>query len=592
MPFDAPAAALAAKEVNSRLPVKVDRIYQLFPDEFLFSCFGKGESMKLLFSLNPQYLCFHLDDRFQENLGNPTAFGLLLRKHFNGAKLTVCKVIPFERIIKLDFETYDQQSHKLSRKILWLELTGKTANLIITDENGVIIDSWRKTSSSKPDQREIEAGLKYELPPTNGRWQPVTISRSQFKALISQVPDPTPLEKFFLKHWYGLSGLAINECSRRAGLEPLRSCAVLSDEAIDQLYNSFTDWAGVLENEIFTPTCLYDPEGFPVDFAAFPIRFPPEKTIAKTVSNFNEAVADVLDRRNQAHRFQEAQRSLLRKIQVHLEKNRTKMAKQQVEAREAEEGDHYRIAGELLTTYGYQISKGCIEAKLVNHYDPEGKIMVIPLNPARTAQENAQVYFKKYQKAKKGQLAIARQIKKTGEAVEYLESLETLVQNSATFTDLRLVLEEWEGEEKAGSPVKNPSKKSLKKAPPAEPRLFQTPAGHQILVGRNNLQNDRLTFKIADPGDLWFHTQKIPGSHVILKPQSGIPVDDQSLNYACQLAVYFSKAKESTKVPVDYTPRKNVKKPPGSKPGFVIYDFFKTAIITPDLQLLKELGVL
>jgi predicted ribosome quality control (RQC) complex YloA/Tae2 family protein len=187
--------------------------------------------------------------------------------------------------------------------------------------------------------------------------------------------------------------------------------------------------------------------------------------------------------------------------------------------------------------------------------------------------------------------ALAEQMTKTKETLDYLESLETMASNAFNEVDLHLVQEELEQSESNKKAKMKPVKKYAKKEKPIEPRQFKTPAGHTILVGRNNIQNDRLTFKIADPTDWWFHTQKIPGSHVILRPKPGIPVDDESLNYACQLAAYFSKAKNSTKIPVDYAQRKYVKKPPAAKPGFVIYDFFKTAIITPDVNLLESIGV-
>lgn len=594
MPLDAPVLACIAGEIHKLLPVKIDKIHQPYGDEFLFSCFGMGESFKLLISLNSQHGRCHIFTGSRENPVHPSAFCMLLRKHFGGSKLVAAAAVPFERMLKLTFEVYDPFKG-LSQKLIYLELTGKSANLIIATEQGQIIDAWRKSDPKKPGDREVAAGVPYELPPTGGRWRPVTITAAAFGALIAQLPAEVTIEKFLLKHWYGLSGLAIGQIAAAAALEAGNVCSALNEAQQTALYAAFESWARRVAAAEFTPTVLYDAQGHPVDCSALAVPAPPAGCTARPAADLNQAVAAIFNRRHELARFHEARQNLLRKVGHQLDKARTKLAKQQAEAAQAEQGDLYRVSGELLTSYGYQVPKGGSEVRLANYYDPDGAELTIALNPALSAQENAQSYFKKYQKAKKGQQAIALQIAKTREAIDYLESIESLIGSAQSLADLKLVQEELEQAE--GRPVhaktlaREKARKAMRKEAPAEPRQYRTPAGHTILVGRNNLQNDRLTFKVADPGDWWFHTQKIPGSHVILRPQPGIAVDDATLNFACQLAAYFSKAQNSTKVPVDYTQRKNVKKPPGSKPGYVIYDFFKTAIITPDPALLAQVGV-
>jgi predicted ribosome quality control (RQC) complex YloA/Tae2 family protein len=594
MPLDAPVLACIAGEIHKLLPVKIDKIHQPYSDEFLFSCFGMGASFKLLISLNSQHGRCHIFDGTRENPVNPSAFCMLLRKHFGGSKLVAVEGVPFERMLKLVFEVYDPLSG-LSKKQILLELTGKSANLVIANEQGLIIDAWRKPEPKHPGDREIAAGLPYELPPTGGRWQPVTLAADAFAALLGQLPPGVTIEKFLLKHWYGLSNLSIRQIAAAAALEADTVCQELTAEQRTALYGAFAAWARRVAAAEFTPTALYDAQGHAVDCSALAVPNPPAGLSAGAVANLNEAVAAIFNHRHELARFHEAKQNLAKKIGHQLDKTRAKLTKQQDEAARAERGDEYRICGELLTTYSYQVPKGGSEARLVNYYDPDGAELAIVLNPALTAQENAQSYFKKYQKAKKGQQAIALQIARTQEAIDYLESIESLITSAQSLADLKLVQEEIELAD--GRPAKpkalarEKAKKAMRREAPAEPRQYRTPSGHTILVGRNNLQNDKLTFKVADPTDWWFHTQKIPGSHVILRPQPGVAVDDETLNYACQLAAYFSKAQNSTKVPVDYTQRKNVKKPPGSKPGYVIYDYFKTAIITPDPQLLAEVGV-
>lgn len=592
MPIDAPVIGCLSQELRRYLPVKIDKIWQPYPDEFIFSCFGSGASFKLLLSVHPQFGRFHLFSGARENPINPSPFCMLLRKHLGGAKLITVDAVPFERVARFSFETYEP-IEGLSKKRIYLELIGRNANLILTAENDRIIDSWRRVSPIKPGDRELLSDSRYLLPPSAGRWQPVSIGAEQFSALLDQVPADVSLEKFLWKHWNGLSALAISEITAAAGFSPQTTRAQLSPDGITALYDAFVSWATPLGAGIYEPTCLY-PEGSdePIDCAAFGVHYPPKGTIARAVPNLLEPVAVIGNSRHENHRFLENRAHLNHLVNLQLEKAGLKLEKQQAEAAAADKGDELRIAGELLITSAHQISKGTTEVCLTNYYDPAGGTLTIALNPALTAAENAQVYFKKYQKAKKGQLAIAEQLVKTQAVIEYLESLATLIQNAANLSDLELIREELDQSlSESRHRPRGKAKPVSKKTQSAEPRRFTTPDGHMIWVGRNNLQNDRLTFKMAAPGDLWFHTQKIPGSHVILKLNPGTPLNDAALNSACQLAVYFSKARNSVKVPVDYTQRKHVKKPPGSKPGFVIYDDFKTAIITPDPAILSRLGI-
>ena len=593
MPLDAPVIACLAMEINRLLPVKIDKIHQPYPDEFLFSCYGGGDSFKILMSLNAQFGRFHLCTSPKNNPLTPSPFCMLLRKHFGGAKLIRVEAVPFERIARFTFEGYDPYSG-LSQKTILLELTGKSANLIVVNEADEIIDCWHRQNPVKPGERDLSNGQPYQLPSTRGRWAPDKVDYAKFAALITSVPADVTVEKFLAGQFYGLSGIAIREIILAAGLSPDTACSGLDTSQATRLFDTFSGWAANLAAGNFEPTGIYDAQDNLMDFTAFRITVPPENTYIRPLSSLNQTVAGQVETHHETLRFNEARQGLIRKIRNQLDKNLKKAVKQEEEARQADRGDELRICGELLTIYGSQIAKGSKEAALVNHYDPEGRKIVIKLDPALTPQENAQLYFKKYQKAKKGQSAIAEQLRKTRETIEYLESLETMAANALVPADLELIKEELE-------PARNTNPKNSRsgakggakndKETGAKPRQFFSPAGHQILVGRNNLQNDRLTFKIAAPGDLWFHTQKIPGSHVIIKALPGVEIDDETLNYACQIAVYFSKGRKSTKIPVDYTQRKNVKKPPAAKPGFVIYDSFKTAIITPDQELLSRLGL-
>jgi predicted ribosome quality control (RQC) complex YloA/Tae2 family protein len=588
MPIDAPVLAGLVRELSRLLPVKIEKIFQPYPEEILLNGFGSGVSCKILISLHSQYGRIALFGGSRENPAQSPAFCMLLRKHFGGAKLMEITAIPFERICRLTFEVYDPYQG-LGKKRIWLELTGKSSNLIITTDADLIIDVWRKTGVTQTAVRELAAGVKYELPGTGGRWQPVSLPWDRFQNLISNIPPDVPLEKFLLKHWYGLSPLTVRQIAGTAEIEPTVLCGDISEIVLQKIYRSFSDWSQAVSDQRFEPSRLCDPDGKTIDCSAFIIHFPPAGYTVQKVTSLNETVSEIMEGSSERQRFEMIKNNLLHVVKNRTAKAQTKLGKQQAEADVAEQGDSYRIMGELLTTYGSRIKKGDTEVTLMNHYDPSNAEMPIPLNPALGPQENAQSYFKKYQKAKKGRQAIALQLNRTQETIDYLESVDTLIENARNLADLSLIQAELENEERTKAPGNRYGK--AKKEPVAEPRRFLTPEGDLIFVGRNNLQNDRLTFKMAGPNDLWFHSQKIPGSHVILKLKPGNSMTDKALNYACQLAAYFSKARQSTKIPVDYTPRKNVNKPAGSKPGFVIYHYFKSAIITPDPELLAKLGV-
>lgn len=586
MPIDAPVVQCLVHEIQQLLPVKIARIYQTAHDEFRFSCYGGGDEFALLFSLNPQYSRFHSVPDSRENTPNVSSFCLLLRKYFSGSRLIALEAIPFERIIKFTFETFDPIVG-LGQKVIWLELTGRSANLIVCEPNNTIIDCLKRKPASKPGERDLNVDSVYELPATKSRWQPVTLTAAEFLTLFAEIPNEVILNDFFTKQWLGLSAPAIETICRNAGIAPTASRGELNDDQISVLYDSFNNWSEQLKKTDFAPYGIYKSEVLQ-DFVAFKPNLQRADCTFKPLENLNEAVAASLGINSQINRFREVSEGLAHRIKNNYDKNRRKLDKQIQEAKQAEKSEIHRITGELLNTYGYQVQKGMTSIALPNHYDVDGSDLQISLNPALSAHENAAVYYKKYQKAKKGQESIAVQIKKTEEMIDYWDSLATMVNTAATLEDLELIREELDVDSTRHK--KATVNKSQKKVPESKPRQFTTPDGHTILVGRNNIQNDRLTFKIAAPTDWWFHTQKIPGSHVIVRLEPGTVIDDETIFYACQLAVFYSKTRKGTKVPVDYTQRKYVKKPQNASPGFVIYDNFRTGITTPDETVLNKLG--
>lgn len=578
MPFDSFFIRAFSAELEEKLRNgRIERIYHPQKDRIIFE--GRhpypGIDFYLLFSIHPQFARVQLSDKPKDNPKQPSAFCMLLRKHLSGARILSIEPTPWERIITITLEVYASESGLAKRKLI-LEILGRQSNLILADESGIIIDALKRVYG----ERQIIPGETYQTPPSPTPWNP-QISEAQLQTLIDRSSSDIPLYKFLYTQLLGVSPFIGREIAVRAGYATDIAIGALDSSSGAKLVEAAQEILKEL-NEA-KPCVLLNPTGEVKDFSAFPPRH--IDWAIQGMPSLNDALSASIHCWDNASQTMATQNRLQRVVGDKIAKTVAKLNKQKEELAAAEDADQFRLYGELLNFYRKDVVKGQFEISVINYYDPDGPCIRIALRPDLSPNENIQAFYKKYQKAKKGKESIAKQIQSTQEDLAYFEGLFATLGDPLSLTELHEIEEELET-----SGLIRRSKSEKKSTTPSSPHRFMSSEGIPIDVGRNNQQNDRLTFKIASPRDTWLHTQGIPGSHVLIR-DDGQGFNEKTLLEAVHLAAWYSKARNSSKIPVDYTQRRHVRKPPGAHPGFVLYDHVKTVIITPDSEILKKLGV-
>lgn len=588
MPFDAMAVSALKDELQRALVNgRVEKIYQPQKDLLIFSVYHPFPRRELLFliSTHPRYTRCHILTEKPDNPPQPPAFCMLLRKYLQGGRILLVDQPPWERLLTLRIENFDPERGLIAFSLIF-EAMGRFSNLILLDDQDVIIDALKRFPEPAKGAREIFPGRRYETPPVPTRFHPGNLTLTDLQIMIDRSPAGRPLQRILTEELLGLSTPLSLEIMHRAGVGRGETAGGIKPETVESLYGEVKSFQDRIAGARFSAYIYLDESGEPVDFFPYLPRHL-ERERLKETSGISRAIELTVNRRQleaDANRRQEWLKKAVREAKKKLLR---KKEKQLAELKNTEDADLYRLYGELLTANQYRIPKGLDRIELSNYYDPEGKSVTISLDPSLTANENAQNYFKKFSKAKKGKSRITEQLNKTEEALEYLDTVESFLQDGLAPAELREVEEEMQ---EAGLIKKTKKARPGSSSTVSRPKSYRSTTGREILVGRNNKQNDLLTMKLAGPRDLWFHTQKIPGSHVVVRSQ-GRPVDEITLLEAANLAVHFSKARNSTKVPVDYTEKRYVRKPPGATPGFVLYDNFQTIIIDPDPKVLERLEV-
>ncbi|HHW13236.1 MAG TPA: fibronectin-binding domain-containing protein [Firmicutes bacterium] len=589
MPFDAFSIAHLTKELNEHLRNgRIDKIYQ--PDKEtviieVFHPFPRRE-LQLLISAHPQFYRAHLVTEKPENPLRPPAFCMLLRKYLQGGRIIRLEQPTWERIIRLQIEVYDPEAG-LTTFSLVFEAMGPNSNLILVNGEGIIVDALRRLAETTQREREILPGKPYLPPATPGRYHPANLTRAEWERIFQFSSGEQAIGTVLAKEIFGLSRPLLEETMQRAGVTTTMAVAEATTDLLRRLYDEVIAWHRRIAKE---PVCfLYlDPSGSPLDFFPYqPLHLPAERL--EPIADVNSAIVATLHRRNQEAVYQQKRAELKSIIKKAFQKAAKKRARQQAELTSAADAETYRLYGELIAAHLHEIKRGQTELVAPNYYHPQAAEVTIPLDPVLSPVANSQLYYKKYNKAKKGLEKIRAQLERTEVELEYYASLESALENSLSFADLLEI--EAEMTEAGLLKAKNQPKQQTNTPVKNRPSLFRAADGWEILVGRNNKQNDQLTMKTAAPHDLWLHTQKIPGSHVIIRTQ-GKPVPPDVLLAAANLAVYYSKARGSSKVPVDYTERRHLRKPTGAPPGFVVYNRYQTLIIEPDPEILARLGAI
>ena len=573
MPLDALCLTAVAGELRrSLLGGKIDKIYQPAREELLLCIRGRGENVRLLLSANPGHPRAHLTTRNRENPDTPPMFCMLLRKHLLGGRILELKQPPMERLLDFRLETIDELGDRVERRLV-LEALGRNSNLILLDGEGRIIDCLRRVDGDMSRQRQVLPGLFYRLPPAPDKLDPMALDGEGLRRALDN-PTGREADKLLLDTFNGLSPLIARELAFRAGGdgEPLA-------RELEKLLDA-------VRREDFAPYLLVR-EGKGTDVTFLPILQYGPQTESRRQESFSQLLDGFYEEREQMERVRQRGQDLVKSVTSARDRTARKLANQEKELEATETRERQRELGDLLTSNLHAMQKGMSTFRAVDYYDPEGKQTDIPLDPLLTPQQNAAKYYRAYNKAKTARQMLALHMEKGRRELEYLNSVLENISLAEGERDLQEIRQELA---ETGY-LRRPGKaKDRGRKVSGKPMEFRSSAGLRISVGKNNSQNDRLTTKQAYKSDLWLHTQKIHGSHVILWLEGG-GADARSLTEAAQLAAYFSQARDGKKVPVDYTPVKYVKKPAGARPGMVVYSTYQTAVVDPDPELAKRLRV-
>ena len=577
MPLDAFCLRAVTRELSETITgARIDKVQQPARDQVVLQLRG---GMKLLLHAEGTQPRIHLTYLQRENPQQPPMFCMLLRKHLQGGRIAAVTQPGLERVVRLDVEIINEFGQECQRSLV-LECMGRHANLILLDESEHIIDCLRRVDFEMSQQRQVLPGLCYHLPPEQVKQDPLSCDRTMLAQLLRQAPADKPLDAWLLDTFFGFSPLIARELVYRISGSTDTPAGMLTLEREEALLTLIEQ---VISNP-GQPTLLLR-EGKAADFSYMPIRQYGEGVTLEEAESFSLLLDRFYESRERQQRMQQRGQDLLKTTRNAVERITRKLLLQEKEYAATQDREQLRIKGELITANFYRMEKGQRLLKTENYYDENCAQIEIALDPLLTPQQNAAKYFKQYSKAKTAEKYLTEQMEKARQERDWLESVLQELRQAETeqdFLDIRHELQQ-AGYLKAGK-----EKKQLKRS--AGPREFRSSAGLRILVGRNNEQNDRLTLKDADKRDIWFHTQKIHGSHVILCTEGQEP-DKQSMTEAAMLAAYYSQGRESTQVAVDYTPVKVVKKPAGARPGMVIYNTYQTAYVTPTEELVKQLAV-
>ena len=569
---------------NTIIGGRVDKIYQPEKDEIIIQIRNKGNTYKLLLTANASSPRLNFTTIQKENPINAPLFCMVLRKHLSSGKIVGITQPNFERIVNIQVESINELGD-YSIKTLVFEIMGKHSNIILIDDKNNILESIKHISFDKSSVREVLPGRTYTLPPSQDKKSPLDTNFEEFYNIIKNC-IPTKTQQIIYKSYNGISPILASEICNNGNIDPSKNTEELSDNEIKSLYNSFNNIVMLNNQENFKPQIIYNENETVLDFTVFDFNIF-NHLDKKYFSSISELLEFFYKSKDLTYRLNQKSQDLKRLISQNIERCAKKKEIQQKTLKDIENRETLKLYGELITANIYAIKKGMTKVILNNFYSENFEEIEIRLDPNLTPAENAQKYFKKYNKEKRTFIALQDQIKQNDEELLYLESVLSSVNACTDEYDIKEIRTELaeQGFLKRQKNNKNNKQKNNKKAKPLH---YISTDGFHIYVGKNNTQNDELTLRFAKPLDMWFHTKDIAGSHVIVVSE-GKEIPNSTLNEAANLAAYYSKASNSSLVPVDYTPKKFVKKPNGAKPGMVIYETNKTAYITPNEKLIENL---
>lgn len=577
MAFDGITIANIVHELNETiLDGRINKIAQPEADELLLTIKMPRGQKRLYLSASASLPLIYLTGTNKPSPMTAPNFCMLLRKHINNGRITKIYQPKLERIICFEIEHLDELGD-LCKKLLIVEIMGKHSNIIFCNEEKMIIDSIKHVSSQMSSVREVLPGREYFIPDTMRKLDPLTVTEEQFLSALHE--KPMHLSQALYTTFTGVSPVVAEEICFLSGIASEITPTDLSGDIMYHLFHQFSLYFEAVKNGEFTPAIYYNgPE--PKDFSSLPLSH----FHLYEKKNFN-SVSELLEtyyaEKNNLTRIRQKSVDLRRVVQTALERNRKKYDLQFKQLRDTENREKYKVYGELLHTYGYNLEEGAKKLEALNYYTNE--MVTIPLDPQKNAMENAKKYFDKYNKQKRTFEALSELIQETKDEITYLESVSNALDIALSEDDLIQIKEELT---QAGFIRRKYTKKKEKIT--SKPFHYISSDGYHMYVGKNNLQNEELTFHFAVGNDWWFHAKGVPGSHVIVKT-NGEELPDRTFEEAGRLAAYYSKNRGAEKVEIDYVEKKHVKKPNGSKPGFVVYYTNYSLMIDSDIRGLEQI---
>lgn len=575
MAFDGVTIANIIKEMNDTLlGCRIYKIAQPESDELILTIKGSCGQKRLFISADASLPLIYLTETNKPSPMTAPGFCMLLRKHLQNGRIVSITQPGLERIIHIDIEHLDEMGD-LCRKRLIIEIMGKHSNIIFCNENDMIIDSIKHVSGLVSSVREVLPGKPYFVAQTQDKLNPLEADWESWQAKI--MTKPTAVFKAIYGGYTGISPILAQEICYRANLDGELSTAAFSESDSKKLFDTFLEFMTAIKTGNFTPNIVYTGKK-PVEFAAFPLtmytgsndQMVPYTSMSRLLENYYAE-------KNTLTRIRQKSSDLRRIVQTLLERNIKKYDLQLKQMEDTNKRDTYRIYGELLNTYGYGVTPGSKSIEALNYYTNE--MITIPLDPDLTPSENAKKYFEKYNKLKRTHEALDHLTKQVKEEIDHLETISAALDIALLEEDLVQIKQEL-----SESGYINKRSSSKKEKVTSKPFHYISSDGFHMYVGKNNYQNDELTFKFATGNDWWFHAKNTPGSHVIVKCDGAETLPDRTFEEAGRLAAYYSKGRSQDKVEIDYIQKKHVKKPSGAKPGFVVYYTNYSLMIDSDIS--------
>lgn len=576
MAFDGITVAALTKELKETIcDGRIAKIAQPESDELLLTIKTKEGQRRLSISASASLPLIYLTNDNKPSPMTAPNFCMLLRKHIGNGRIVDVSQPGLERIIRLRIEHLDELGD-LRQKTLVIEIMGKHSNIIFCDEKDQIIDSIKHVPAQMSSVREVLPGRPYFIPDTMEKQDPLTAADEDFSRALRG--KPMRISKAVYTSFTGISPVVAEEICYLAGIDSQMTASDLTDDMLTHLYRQFQYYMEDVRNGAFTPVIYFD-GNTPKEFSALPLTHF-QNLEKKEYGSISEVLSTYYATRNTLVRIRQKSADLRHIVQTALERNRKKYELQSRQLKNTENRDLYKVYGELINAYGYQLPEGSKELTALNYYT--GEEITIPLDPVKTPQENAQKYFARYNKQKRTYEALTELISETGDEIRYLESVESALDIALYEEDLTQIKEELS---QAGYIRRRQQKKKAKIL--SRPLHYVSSDGYHMYVGKNNLQNEELTFHFASGNDWWFHAKGVPGSHVILKSGDD-EVPDRTFEEAGRLAAYYSKNRGSEKAEIDYIEKKHVKKVNGGRPGFVIYHTNYSLVIDSDISGIEE----